>query len=301
MALAVVSCSFTDLAYLRTRSRLRPRALAEEVRQGMTSNASSRSLAYLAGSMRRTVTLPSYSFVGGMHYFTTSSEMSLPLPWVCPPFPTAVDPTQLLYEALVAGTLSASNFTVQSALAHTPWLLPPGTKLPYSGMENDLDGLLRTQANRTVRGFPAVTMIFFNHHHRAMLMNCIYSLVKFAGTSTLRSPKRCEVVSVQGLVSAAAESHSMAGLVRHALATYSHMRRIPKQCLRLSSSSLFVLFLDTPAAGVRSYIVLTWDDSSLEACIRMNLPCYNSSSLLPFPIGSNHEAVFQTRLYNQIV
>ena len=82
---------------------------------------------------------------------------------------------------MVAGSLSASNSTVLSALAHTPWLLPPSTKMPYSGMENDLDGLLRTQANRTVHGFPAVTMIFFTHHHRTMLMNCIYSLVKFAG------------------------------------------------------------------------------------------------------------------------
>ncbi|GAB4815504.1 hypothetical protein N2152v2_002550 [Parachlorella kessleri] len=90
-----------------------------------------------------------------------------------------VDPTQSLYEALVAGSLSANNSAVLSALAHAPWLLPPKTEMPYSGMENDLDGLLRTQTNRTVQGFPAVTMIFFNHHHRTMLMNCIYSLVKW--------------------------------------------------------------------------------------------------------------------------
>ena len=93
----------------------------------------------------------------------------------------AVNPVKEIYDAMVAGSLSASNSTVLSALAHTPWLLPPSTKMPYSGMENDLDGLLRTQANRTVHGFPAVTMIFFTHHHRTMLMNCIYSLVKFAG------------------------------------------------------------------------------------------------------------------------
>jgi len=81
----------------------------------------------------------------------------------------------------VAGSLSASNPMVLSALAHTPWLLPPGTKLPYSGLENDLDSLLSIQASKPVQGFPAVTMIFFSHHHRTMLMNCVYSLSKFAG------------------------------------------------------------------------------------------------------------------------
>lgn len=80
---------------------------------------------------------------------------------------------------------------MKRSLAPTPWLLPRGTKLAYSGLENDLDALLRLQSTHSLTGYPAVTMIFFNYHHRTMLMNCIYSLIKFAGGFTLG--RRAEV------------------------------------------------------------------------------------------------------------
>ena len=127
----------------------------------------------------------------------------------------------------MAGSLSASNPMVLSALAHTPWLLPPGTKLPYSGLENDLDGLLRTQASRSVQGFPAVTMVFFSHHHRTMLMNCVYSLSKFAGrcmlgkaasANLLRAPMLCEMHNTMCCI-ASDKKHAGVEIIKYAQAS----------------------------------------------------------------------------------
>lgn len=46
--------------------------------------------------------------------------------------------------------------------------------------------------------------------------------------------------------------------------------------------------------GVENYIVATWDSPGLEACLDMNLPCYDARALLPLPLGGGAagEAVF---------
>jgi len=212
----------------------------------------------------------------------------------------AVNPVKEIYDAMVAGSLSASNPMVLSAVAHVPWLLPRGTKLPYSGLENDLDGLLRTQANRTVHGFPAVTMIFFNHYHRVMLMNCIYSLVKFAGKCLVRRREWvCPSSNAEACSEAADSPNTRAALLllkrRWALVVRNGLR--PCRCfVRHTQCS------PSSCAGVSSYIVLVWDKKSLDTCLQMNLPCYNAAKFLPNPINDDHqEALFATQSYTQIM
>ena len=62
----------------------------------------------------------------------------------------------------------------------TPWLLPPNTELPYSGMHNGLQQLAETQA-REIDGYKAVSVVFFNYHQSVLLQNSLYSMIKWSG------------------------------------------------------------------------------------------------------------------------
>ena len=55
-------------------------------------------------------------------------------------------------------------------------------------------------------------------------------------------------------------------------------------------------------AGVCNYIVVVWDEPSLDVCLDMNLPCYNATSMIPggVPIASDKEARLHTKDYNRI-
>lgn len=48
-------------------------------------------------------------------------------------------------------------------------------------------------------------------------------------------------------------------------------------------------------AGIRSYIVATWEDKSLRACLAMNLPCLNATAFLPLPLDSDGEAAWRSK------
>ena len=37
--------------------------------------------------------------------------------------------------------------------------------------------------------------------------------------------------------------------------------------------------------GITNYIVATWGESSLAACIAMRLPCFNATDFSPLPIA----------------
>ncbi len=81
---------------------------------------------------------------------------------------------------LVHNDTSAFNESVMASFAPAPWLLPRGLQLPYTGLHTDLDRLLEVQAAH-VGGYRAVSLIFFNYHQSLLLMNCLYSMSKFAG------------------------------------------------------------------------------------------------------------------------
>lgn len=55
-----------------------------------------------------------------------------------------------------------------------PWASPPGTRLPYMGLHNRLRKLLDRQAESR-----RVSITFFTVAQQAMLLNCVYSLVKY--------------------------------------------------------------------------------------------------------------------------
>jgi len=67
----------------------------------------------------------------------------------------------------------------------TPWLLPPHTPLPYSGLHENLDALLAVQGRvvGSSTGAPtkAVSLLLMNAAAAALTQNYVYSLVKFAG------------------------------------------------------------------------------------------------------------------------
>ena len=62
----------------------------------------------------------------------------------------------------------------------TPWLLPPDTQLPYSEYYNDLERLADVQA-RSIDGYRAVSVVFFNYHQSVMMQNAVYSMTKWSG------------------------------------------------------------------------------------------------------------------------
>ncbi len=68
---------------------------------------------------------------------------------------TVSDPTQYLYTV--------------------PWLDPKGPSRPYMGLHNDLDTLLRVQASNE----GIVTWTFFTNSWRVLLMNFVYSLMRY--------------------------------------------------------------------------------------------------------------------------
>ena len=42
-------------------------------------------------------------------------------------------------------------------------------------------------------------------------------------------------------------------------------------------------------AGITNYIVAAWDARSLDACMAMQLPCFNASAYTPIPLTGGRE------------
>lgn len=55
-----------------------------------------------------------------------------------------------------------------------PWVAPPDVRFDYQGLHNDLRRLLGQQALRQ-----SISVTFFTTAQRPMLLNCIYSLIKY--------------------------------------------------------------------------------------------------------------------------
>jgi hypothetical protein len=55
-------------------------------------------------------------------------------------------------------------------------------------------------------------------------------------------------------------------------------------------------------AGVCNYIVVVWDEPSLEVCLDMNMPCFNATAYIPGGgnIGAEQEAKLHSLDYNKI-
>jgi hypothetical protein len=124
---------------------------------------------------------------------------------------------------------------LEGKCSETPWLMKRRADgLPYVGLHNDLDALLKLQSAKVGEGYKGVSLLFFNYQMSTMLQNCLYSMVKFA--------------------------------------------------------------------GVCNYIVVVWDEPSLEVCRDMNLPCYNATDMIPggVPIAAEQEAKTHSRDYNKI-
>ena len=124
---------------------------------------------------------------------------------------------------------------LEGKCSETPWLMKRRADgLPYVGLHNDLDALLKLQSAKVGEGYKGVSLLFFNYQMSTMLQNCLYSMVKFA--------------------------------------------------------------------GVCNYIVVVWDEPSLEVCRDMNLPCYNATDMIPggVPIAAEQEARLHTKDYNKI-
>ncbi|GAB4813771.1 hypothetical protein N2152v2_000817 [Parachlorella kessleri] len=138
---------------------------------------------------------------------------------------------QQLYQAVHQDPSLAGDPAVAAAFLPTPWLLPEAAatqeNLPYLGLHNDLEGLLRVRAG-PVGGKDAeargVSVVYFSGSHAVMMQNFVYTAVKWA--------------------------------------------------------------------GITNYMVATWGDASLAACIAMHLPCFNATAFSPLP-AEEGEATFQ--------
>lgn len=80
-------------------------------------------------------------------------------------------------------TLQAA--AAQSSTEHlaAPWLAPAGIQFPYEGLHNSLQQLVATQAGGSGR----IAVTFFTAAHQPMLLNHVYSMVKYG---QVRNPTR---------------------------------------------------------------------------------------------------------------
>lgn len=81
----------------------------------------------------------------------------------------------MLFVAVQAITLQAA--ASQSSTEHlaAPWLAPAGIQFPYEGLHNSLQQLVAVQAGDSGR----VAVTFFTAAHQPMLLNHVYSMVKY--------------------------------------------------------------------------------------------------------------------------
>jgi hypothetical protein len=147
--------------------------------------------------------------------------------------------------------------------------------LPFQGLHNNLDGLLKVQARHVEikeysASYEAVTLVFFNVQQTVLAQNCIYTLSKFAGKKSVTAERCLGNNDVHASV--------------------------------LPSLAHCTLRLVKGAAGVCNYVVVVWDEPSLAACTAMALPCYNATHLIPGggTIGAEREARLHSRDYNKI-
>lgn len=221
--------------------------------------------------------------------------------------------TQELY-LQVHNATGPYNASVLAAFAPAPWLLPKGSVLPYTGLHDNLDRLLEVQA-AVYAGYRSVSLIFFNYHQSLLLMNCLYSMSKFASeraqrTTASQHEGAVEAGGRQELVQGCRAARALArgrradgskGSAPAAARTGWLVRR------REPLPPLFACPAHTPprpappCPGVRNYIIVVWEEASLAVCRDMNLPCYNAAPMLPGPIDSTKEALFMSPDYLKIM
>ncbi len=101
--------------------------------------------------------------------------------------PRPADHTTLpraLYEAVQRDPELLKHPVVAEAFLPTPWLLPAvaatAEVLPYLGLHNDLDALLKLRAAEVGEAGEgrAVSVVYFSGTHVVMMQNWVYTAVK---------------------------------------------------------------------------------------------------------------------------